>query len=67
MSLDYYFDKFQKLRVDKRGDHERPHKPCMLLAVIGLAEAGRLQENKIRFEQPLLDRYYSIFGVGFCR
>ncbi len=33
----------------------------MLLAVIGLAEAGRLQENSIRFDQPLLDRYYSIF------
>jgi putative restriction endonuclease len=61
MPLDYYLDKFQKLRVDKRGDHERPHKACMLLAVIGLAEAGRLQENKIRFDQPLLDRYYSIF------
>jgi predicted restriction endonuclease len=61
MALDYYLGKFQKLRVDKRGDHERLHKPCMLLAVIGLAETGRLQENKIRFGEPLLDRYYSIF------
>ncbi len=61
MVLDHYINKFQKLRVDKRGNHERPHKPCMLLAVIGLAEAGRLRENAIHFDQPLLDRYYSIF------
>jgi putative restriction endonuclease len=61
MQLNDYIDRFQKLRVDKRGGHERPHKPCMLLAVIGLAEAGRLKVNSIQFDQPLLDRYYSIF------
>ena len=61
MALAQYINRFQKLRVDKRGGHERPHKPCMLLAVIGLVEAGRLQENVIHFDQSLLDRYYSIF------
>jgi len=35
----------------------------MLLAVIGLAEAGGLKENKIKFLPPLLDRYIKIFEI----
>ena len=42
LSLDYNFDKFEKLHVDSRGDYERPHQPSMLLAANGPAEAARL-------------------------
>jgi len=63
MELDDYLTDFQRLKVNKKGDHESPHKPCMLLAVIGLAEAGQLEDNKIRFTHALLDRYFEIFSV----
>jgi len=35
----------------------------MLLAVIGLAEAGGLKENRVKFLPPLLDRYFKIFEI----
>ena len=63
MSLDNYLTSFQRLKVNKKGDHESPHKPCMLLAVIGLADAGQLDENRIRFSHALIDRYLEIFSV----
>ena len=40
-----------------------PHKPCMLLAVLGLAESGSLRRNEIYFEPPLLERYANYFEV----
>lgn len=54
-TLKDYVDKFKRLRVyhprkGERGRPEAPHKPCMLLAVIDLAERGRLIENRIRYE-----------------
>lgn len=63
MPLEDYLNYFQKLKVNKTGSHESPHKPCMLLAVIGLAEAGLLGENKIRFAHGLVDRYQEIFSI----
>lgn len=63
MHLEKYLKRFEKLKVNKKGGHESPHKPCMLLAVIGLAEAGKLAINQIEFSHPLLDRYLEIFNV----
>lgn len=63
MSLKEYCERFQRLRLNRRDGHDSPHKPSMLLAVIGLAEAGLLRENRIFFAPPLLDRYLEVFGV----
>ena len=54
-TLKDYIDKFKRLKVfrprkGERGRSEAPFKPCMLLAVIDLAERGRLIENRIRYE-----------------
>ena len=54
-TLKDYIDKFKHLKVyrprmGERGRPEAPHKPCMLLTVIDLAERGRLIENRIRYE-----------------
>jgi putative restriction endonuclease len=49
--------------VNRTGGRASPHKPCMLLAVLGLAEAGRLDRNQIHFEPPLLERYARFFDV----
>jgi putative restriction endonuclease len=58
-----YLQAFRELNVNRRGSHASPHKPCMLLAVLGLAEAGQLEHNEIRFGPPLLDRYIRLFSA----
>lgn len=62
-SLESYALQFSKLKVARRGGHTSPHKPCMLLAVIDLAEAGDLESNRIRYEPALLDRYSEYFAA----
>lgn len=61
--LDRYLRAFRSLNVNRTGGRASPHKPCMLLAVLGLAEAGDLARNEIRFEPALLERYAKFFAV----
>lgn len=61
--LDRYLTAFRTLKVNRRAGRASPHKPCMLLAVLGLAEAGKLDVNEIRFDPPLLERYIAFFEV----
>ncbi len=63
MDLDYYLSKFKQLNVNRSGGHNSPHKPCMLLAVLELAEAGHLIENRIRFDDVLVTRYATYFNI----
>ena len=63
MSIDTYIGQFQKLKVNKSSGHESPHKACMLLAVLSMAEAGSLDNNAIRFLPSLLDRYNELFAI----
>jgi putative restriction endonuclease len=63
MSIDSYLHRFQHLRVNRRAGAFSPHKPCMLLAVLELAEAGALIENRILFAPPLLERYRTLFDA----
>ena len=48
--LSDYIEQFKNLRVDKAHKPSSVHKPCMLLAMIDLAERGWLAENTIRYE-----------------
>ena len=52
-----YVEQFRK--VGSRKAH--PHKPCMLLAVIDVAECGALERNEIRYESALLERFALYF------
>lgn len=61
MSLAEYQEKFKRLVVNKANGRLSPHKLCMLLAVLDLARAGALPENKIYFAPPLLERYARMF------
>lgn len=63
MSIDSYVQRFQRLRVNRRAGGVSPHKPCMLLAVLELAEAGALIDNRIPFAPPVLERYRALFDV----
>ncbi len=61
--LSYYLDAIKRLNVNRSGGHTSPHKPCMLLAVIELAEVGKLYRNRIRFDDVLLTRYAAYFNI----
>ena len=61
--LSEYLKAFSSLNVNRSGGHVSPHKPAMLLALLGLAEAGDLKKNKIFFEPALLERYAKYFEV----
>jgi putative restriction endonuclease len=62
-NLAHYLHAFRTLSVNRARGSASPHKPCMLLAVLGLAEAGDLRQNKIRFDPALLERYMKFFAV----
>jgi hypothetical protein len=40
-----WLERLYNLRRDKRGSHERPHKPVLLLAVLDLLDRGSLTKN----------------------
>ncbi len=61
--LDRCLNAFRKLNVNRAGGRASPHKPCLLLAVLGLAEAGDLDRNEIRFAPALLERYAKFFDA----
>ena len=62
-NLDQYLRAFRSLNPNRVGGRARPHKPCMRLAFLGLAEAGGLERNQIRFEPALLERYAKLFDA----
>lgn len=62
-TLAEYLQAFARLNVNRAGGMASPHKPCMLLAMLGMAEAGKLVQNQIHFEPPLLERYARFFEV----
>ncbi len=62
MRLDEYATAFAKLRVNTARSSS-PHKPCMLLAMLDLAEAGTLATNEIHYLPNLLERYDAYFDI----
>jgi putative restriction endonuclease len=63
MTIESYTQRFRHLRVASGPEGFRPHKPRMLLAVMALAEAGGLIQNRILFAPPLLERYRRFFDA----
>lgn len=61
--LEYYCLAVEKLNVNRRGGNFSPHKPCMLLAVMDMAESGHLRENRVVFDDVLLTRYAAYFNI----
>jgi putative restriction endonuclease len=58
-----YLERFGRLRQGKVGDHHRPHKPAMLLAVLSLADNGGLTENRIVPDPELVELFRKYFDV----
>lgn len=53
MSLQFYLNKFRDLNTMRLQGHNKPHKVCILLAVMDLIECGVIHENRIEFNQAL--------------
>lgn len=63
MTLRTYADRFARLVVNVSHGRASPHKICMLLAVLDLARAGALTENRIAYGPQLLERYRRFFDA----
>lgn len=66
-SIEQWVARLYDLRRDKRGDHERPHKPALLLAILDLVESGEVTSNRVPLSDALIDRfkgYFDIVGRG---
>jgi putative restriction endonuclease len=61
--FDHYAQLIANLRIGRSGDHERPHKPALLLAILSLADAGRLGENRISYDPELFELFRRYFDV----
>ena len=42
-----WLERLYSLRRDKRGSHERPHKPVLLLSILDLLDRGVIAENRV--------------------
>ena len=42
------------LRRDRRGSHERPHKPALLLSIIDLLDRRVIAENRVPLSDELV-------------
>jgi len=60
-NLDHYIELFKDIKVHISDGKRSPHKICMILAMLDLANAGGLENNKIFFAPALLERYLSYF------
>src|ERR1051326_3225671 len=58
-----WLERFYNLRRDKRGSHERPHKPVLLLAILDLLDRCILTQNEIRLNQALAQTFKRYFEV----
>ncbi len=58
-----WLDRLCNLRRDKRGTHERPPKPALLLSIMDLMDRDVIRTNAVPMSQELVDtfkRYYSL-------
>jgi putative restriction endonuclease len=58
-----WLERFYNLRRDKRGSHERPHKPVLLLAILDLLDHGLLDKNEIPLNPDLVKTFKRYFEV----
>ncbi|WP_290539066.1 HNH endonuclease [Alcanivorax sp.] len=62
MSPQQYLDQLSSLRMDRTKDRPRPHKVCLLLAVLDLIRAGALKGNRIHFDDALRQAFTKRFA-----
>jgi putative restriction endonuclease len=58
-----WLERLYGLKRDKRGDHERPHKPVLLLTIIDLLDRGVLQQNSVPPSEELAATFKRYFAA----
>ncbi len=58
-----WLERLYNLRRDKRGSHERPHKPVLLLSIIDLMDRGIIEGNEIPLSDELIQAFKRFFAV----
>jgi putative restriction endonuclease len=58
-----WLERLYNLRRDKRGDHERPHKPTLLLAILDLIDKGQIKANEVPFNDSLITTFRRHFEI----
>ena len=58
-----WLERLYNLRRDKRGSHERPHKPVLLLSIIDLLDRGVIKANAVPFSDELVETFKRYFAV----
>jgi putative restriction endonuclease len=58
-----WLERLYNLRRDKRGSHERPHKPVLLLLILDLLDRGLITRNEIRLTPELEKTFKRYFAV----
>ena len=62
-----WLERLYNLRRDKRGSHERPHKPVLLLSIIDLLDRGVITRNEVSLSEELVTvfkRYFKTVREG---
>jgi putative restriction endonuclease len=58
-----WLERLYSLRRDKRGSHERPHKPILLLSIIDLLDRGLIKTNAVPLSDDLVATFKSYFDT----
>jgi putative restriction endonuclease len=58
-----WLERFYNLRSDKRGSHERPHRPVLLLTILDHLDHGLLDNNEIPLNGDLVRTFKRYFEV----
>ena len=58
-----WLERLYNLRRDKRGSHERPHKPVLLLSILDLLDRGRVKANEIALTPDLVKTFRRYFDL----
>jgi hypothetical protein len=57
------YERLYSLRRDKRGSHERPHKPVLLLSILDLLDRGVIAGNRVPLSDELAGSFRRYFDV----
>jgi len=60
---EHWLERVYNLRRDKRGSHERPHKPVLLLSIIDLLDRGVIKDNEVPLSEDLVRTFKRYFAV----
>ena len=61
--LQDYLRMFADLNVNKARGDSRPHKPCLLLAMIDLVESGAVTDGRVRYTPALREIFSEYFAI----